>query len=70
MPKYEYKNLQFKTVPNIGVWSRLAEPDLRELERWLGDDWEMYRTVNIRGSFGFTAHVLFMLRREVQLGAT
>jgi len=63
--KWEYKNLQFKTVPSIGVWSRLDEKDLSELERWQKDGWEVYQVVNIQGSFGFTAHVLFMLRREI-----
>jgi hypothetical protein len=63
---YEYQNLQFRTVPTIGIWSRLSDRDLQELERWQSQGWEVYHTVNIRGSVGFTSHVLFLLRREVE----
>ena len=64
--KWEYHNLQFKTAPTVGVWSRISEQDLSTLEKFQAEGWEVYHTVNIRGSFGFTAHVLFMLRREVK----
>ena len=63
--KWEYRNLQFKTVPGIGAWSRLAERDLQQLEALQNDGWEVHQVVNIRGSFGFTAHLVFMLRREL-----
>ena len=66
MDRWEYKNLQFKTVPNFGVWSRVAENDLEKLESMQNDDWEVIQVVNVRGSFGFTAHILFMLRRKLQ----
>jgi hypothetical protein len=65
MVKWEYKNLQFKTVPTFGVWSRISKSDLDRLERLQSDGWEVFQVVNIRGSVGFTAHVLFMLRREL-----
>ena len=61
---YEYRNLQFRSVPSFGVWSRLDEDDLRKLENQQNDGWEVFQVVNIRGSLGFTSHVLFMLRRE------
>lgn len=66
MAKWEYQNLQFKTVPTFGVWSRISEYDLDRLERSQNDGWEVFQAVNVRGSFGFSAHVLFMLRRELQ----
>jgi hypothetical protein len=65
MVKWEYKNLQFKTVPTFGVWSRISKSDLDRLERLQSDGWEVFQVVNIRGSVGFTAHILFMLRREL-----
>lgn len=61
---WEYKNLQLKTQPTIGVWSRISASDLDKLEEYQNVGWEVFHVVNIRGSFGFTAHVLFMLRRE------
>lgn len=64
--KWEYHNLQFKTAPSVGVWSRISGQDLSTLEKFQAEGWEVYHTVNIRGSFGFSAHVLFMLRREVK----
>jgi hypothetical protein len=64
--QWEYRNLQFRTVPMFGMWSRISRRDLAELEALQGDGWEAYHTANIRGSVGFTAHVLFMLRRERQ----
>ena len=64
--KYEYRNLQFRTVPTMGVWSRISQRDLDSLAEFQRDGWEVYHTVNIRGSVGFTSHVLFMLRREPQ----
>ena len=60
----EYRNLQFKTVPTFGMWSKISSRDLAELEALQKDGWEVYHTVNIRGSLGFTSNVLFMLRRE------
>lgn len=62
--RYDYRNLQFRTVPSFGVWTRLAEDDLQKLENQQNDGWEVFQVVNIRGSFGFTSHVLFMMRRE------
>jgi hypothetical protein len=62
----EYQNLQFRTVPTIGIWSRISDRDLQELERRQAQGWEVYHTVNIRGSVGFMSHVLFLLRREVE----
>ena len=61
---WEYKNLQFRSVPTIGVWSKISEPDLERLERMQNDGWEVFQVVNIRGSVGFTSHVMFMLRRN------
>jgi len=66
MDKWENKNLQFKTVPSFGVWSRVSEDDLERLGRLQNDQWEVFQVVNIRRSFGFTAHILFMLRRKRQ----
>jgi hypothetical protein len=66
MDKWEYKNLQFKTVPAFGAWSSLSENDLERLESLQNDDWEVFQVVNIRGSLGFSAHILFMLRRKLQ----
>ena len=63
MDNFEYKNVQFKTEPSFGAWSKLSDRDLAELCRMQQDGWEIQQFVNIRGSFGFTAHVLFMLRR-------
>ena len=65
MDKWEYKNLQFKTVPGFGAWSKIAEGDLERLENLQNDHWEVFQIVNIRGSFGFSAHILFMLRRKL-----
>jgi hypothetical protein len=65
MVKWEYKNLQLKTVPTFGVWSRISENDLDRLGRLQNDGWEVFQVVNIRGSVGFTSYVLFMLRREL-----
>ena len=62
--KWEYKNLQLKTVPTFGNWSRLSKDDLHKLEQLQNDGWGVFQVVNIRGSLGFTSHVLFMLRRE------
>ena len=66
MTEWEYKNVQMKSVPTFGVWSKLSERDLDRLERLQRDGWEVFQVVNIRGSFGFTSHVLFMLRREIE----
>jgi hypothetical protein len=65
MVKWEHENLQLKTVLTFGGWSRISENDLDRLERLQNDGWEVFQVVNVRGSFGFTAHVLFMLRREL-----
>jgi hypothetical protein len=66
MDKWEYKNLQIKTVPSFGVWSRISEGDLERIDRLQKDQWEVFQVVNIRGSFGFSAHILFMLRRKLE----
>ena len=66
MDKWEYKNLQFKSVPSFGAWSKISEHDLEKLERFQNEDWEISQVVNIRGSFGFTAHVIFVLKRKLQ----
>jgi hypothetical protein len=66
MNKWEYKNLQVKSSPALGAWSRIADDDLERLERLQSEDWEVFQVVNIRGSLGFTSHVLFLLRREVK----
>ena len=66
MDKWEYKNLQFKTAPSFGAWSRVSEVDLGILRNLQEEEWEIFQTVNIRGSLGFTAHILFMMRRKLQ----
>jgi hypothetical protein len=63
--KWEHRNLQFRTVPTIGMWSKIAQKDLDQLTELQNSGWEVFQVVNIRGSVGFTSHVLFMLRREV-----
>jgi hypothetical protein len=63
MEKYEYKNVQFRTVPTFGAWTRISDRDLDRLQELQDDAWQVYQVVNIRGSVGFTAHVLFMLKR-------
>lgn len=65
MKKWEYQNLQFKTVPSFGIWSKISGADLDSLAKPQNDGWEVFQVVNIRGSLGFTSHVLFMLRREL-----
>lgn len=60
---WEYRTLQFRTTPNVGVWSRLSDEDIRTLDQMQNEGWEVYQTVNIRGSMGFSAHILFLLRR-------
>ena len=64
MENWEYNNLQVTTSPSFGAWSSISDPDLERLERLQKEGWEVYHTLNIRGSFGFTAHILFMLRRK------
>jgi len=66
MVKWEYQNLQLKTVTTFGGQSRISENDLDRLGSLQNDGWEVFQVVNIRGSGGFTSHVLFMLRRELQ----
>ena len=63
---WEYRNVQFRTVPTFGMWSRLSQRDLGGLQEMQDDGWEVYHSVNIRGSVGFTSYVLFLLRRERQ----
>jgi hypothetical protein len=63
---WEYRNIQFRTVPRWGVWSKLSRRDLDHLESLQNDGWEVFHSVNVRGSFGFTAHVVFLLRRARQ----
>ena len=63
MDKWEYKNLQLKTVKNFSGWNRISDEDLELLGEMQNDGWDVFQTVNIFGSMGFTAHVLFMLRR-------
>jgi hypothetical protein len=65
MMQWQYRNLQFRTVPTIGVWSRISQRDLERLEGLQNEGWEVFHSVDIKGSLGFTAHVLFMLRRQV-----
>ena len=66
MDRYEYLNIQCKTVPDFGIWSKVSGSDLDKLATLQKDNWEVFQVVNVRGSFGFTAHVLFMLRRPSQ----
>lgn len=66
MAAYEYQTIQFRTVPNVGVWSKLSEDDLKALDRYQNDGWEVYQTVNVRGSAGFSAHLLFLMRRPLE----
>jgi hypothetical protein len=61
---WEYQNLQLKTELTIGGWSHLSEDDLHRLEDLQNDGWEVLQVVNIQGNGGFTAHLLFMLRRQ------
>jgi hypothetical protein len=64
--KWDYKNLQLRTVPSLGMWSRISDKDLNSLEELQNEGWEAFQVVNIRGSLGFTSYVLFMLRREIR----
>ena len=66
MDRWAYKNLQVKTEPSFGAWSKVSDGDLERLEALQADEWEVFQVVNIRGSFGFSAHILFMLRRKLQ----
>jgi hypothetical protein len=63
--EWEYRNLQLRTVPRLGIWSRLAERDLDRLNQLQNSGWEVFQVVNMRGSLGFTSYVLFMLRRAL-----
>lgn len=63
--KWEYQTHQFRTVPTIGVWSHLSDKDIQKLDNLLNAGWEVHKTLNIRGSVGFTAHVVFILRRPI-----
>jgi hypothetical protein len=65
MDKWEYKNLQLKTVKNISGWNRISDEDLELLADSQVDGWEVFNIVNIFGSMGFTAHILFMLKRRL-----
>jgi hypothetical protein len=62
--KWNYLNVQYKTVPSFGIWSKLSENDLNKLSGLQQEGWEIYQALNIRGSFGFSSHILFMLRKE------
>lgn len=64
MDRWEYQNLQFKTVPSAGVWSKISEYDLGKLEKFQSEGWDPYQIVNIRGSLGFSSHILFILRKK------
>jgi hypothetical protein len=63
--EWEYRNLQFRSVPTFGIWSKISERDLDRLQELQNSGWEVFQVVNIRGSVGFTSHVLFMLRRAL-----
>jgi hypothetical protein len=65
MARWEHKNVQLKTEPRVGTWSKLSDKDLAGLEQLQNDGWGVHQVVNIRGSVGFTSHVVFMLRREL-----
>jgi hypothetical protein len=65
MAKWEHRNLQVKTAMTFGGWSSIPKGDLDRLQELQDDGWEVHHVVNLRGSAGFTSHVLFMLRREV-----
>jgi len=65
MDVWEYKNLQLQTTPGFGAWSKIHDEGLERLGRLQKEQWEVYQVVNIRGSFGFSAHILFMLRRKL-----
>jgi len=45
MDKWEYKNLQFRTVPGFGVWSSVSDDDLERLERLQKDQWEVFQVI-------------------------
>ena len=66
MERWEYRNLQLKTTQSFSGWGKLEDDALAELEKLQDDGWEVYHTADIKGSMGFTAHVLFMLRRRVR----
>ena len=59
MDKWEHKNIQIKTVPSFGAWSRISESDLERIDRLQKEQWEVFQVVNIRGSFGFSAQAGF-----------
>lgn len=65
MTTWEYKNLQVRTVPRLGIWSKISNADLDRLGQLQNDGWQVFQVVNIRGSVGFTSHVLFMMRRAL-----
>ena len=58
--------MQLRIAPSFSAWSKIAEDDLERLERLQNEGWEVFQVVNIRGSMGFTAHVLFLLRRGLE----
>jgi len=64
--RWEHRSVQFKTEPSFGARSRLSDGDLRRLDELQNEGWEVTQVVNMRGSLGFTSHVVFLLRREVQ----
>ncbi len=65
MDKWEYKNLQLKTVKNFSGWNRISDEDLKLLGEIQNDGWEVFNIVNIFGTMGFSAHILFMLKRKL-----
>lgn len=46
--------------------SRISRRDVDRLQQLWDGGWEVFQVVNIKGSLGSTAHVLFMLRSELQ----
>ena len=45
--KWEYKNLQLKTVRTFSGWTRISENALDRLGRLQNDGWEVFQVVNI-----------------------
>jgi hypothetical protein len=39
--KWEYQTHQFRTVPTVGVWSRLSDKDIQKLDQLLNSGWEV-----------------------------
>ncbi len=64
--RWEYRNLEFRTIPAVGIWSRVSRRGLDTLEKLQSDGWELFQATNVRGYLGFTAQVLLTLRRELE----